>query len=197
MDEVVNPKDKSLSDNQSKVIKIIIVIAMLYIILTLFGIQIVNAEFKTYFLENNELILSVSVAIFTMIVFFSIFNIGIDDKKKKLKKEVTIESIKTIENFDVDITKEDPDVIKTFEKLGSDNIDVAFCQNSISAIDKDANCKKLTKGNCATVGCCVLINGDKCVGGNESGPTYLSENGKDIDIQYYLFKDQCRGKACP
>jgi hypothetical protein len=31
MDEVVNPKDKSLSDNQSKVIKIIIVIILFYI----------------------------------------------------------------------------------------------------------------------------------------------------------------------
>ena len=83
MDEVVNPKDKSLSDNQSKVIKIIIVIAMLYIILTLFGIQIVNAEFKTYFLENNELILSVSVAIFTMIVLVTLVNIRIYPPNKR------------------------------------------------------------------------------------------------------------------
>jgi hypothetical protein len=128
-----------------------------------------------------------------MIVFFSIFNIKFDEKNKKLQKEKTIETF----NGDIDVTKEDPDVLKSFEKIGSDNVNVSFCQNSISSSEKEENCKKLTKGNCTTVGCCVLLNGEKCVGGNESGPTYLSENGKDIDVQYYLYKDKCIGKGCP
>jgi hypothetical protein len=193
MDELVNPKDKSFSDNQTKVIKIIIVIALIYVVLTIFGIQIINADFKSYLVENAELILSVSVGLFTMIVFFSIFNIKFDEKNKKLQKEKTIETF----NGDIDVTKEDPDVLKSFEKIGSDNVNVSFCQNSISSSEKEENCKKLTKGNCTTVGCCVLLNGEKCVGGNESGPTYLSENGKDIDVQYYLYKDKCIGKGCP
>jgi len=194
MDQLVNPKDKSLSDNQSKVIKIIIVIAMLYIVLTIFGIQIVSNEFKKYLLDNSELIISVSIGIFTMIVFFSIFNISFEEKNKKLKKEITLE---TLEPFEVDITKEDPNVIKMLGNLESNNVDVAFCQNSMSSSEKNENCKKLTKESCVNVGCCVLINGEKCVGGDESGPTYLTENGKDIDIQYYLFKNKCKGKSCP
>jgi hypothetical protein len=193
MDQLMNPKDKSFSDNQTKVIKIIIVIALLYVVLTIFGIQVINNEFKSYLVENAELILSVSIGLFTMIVFFSIFNIRFDEKNKKLQKEKTIETF----NGDIDITKEDPNVLKSFETLSSDNINISFCQNSISSSEKDANCKKLTKGNCSTVGCCVLLNGEKCVGGNESGPTYLDEDGKDIDVQYYIHKDKCVGKGCP
>ena len=192
MDQLMNPKDKSFSDNQTKVIKIIIVIALLYVVLTIFGIQVINNEFKSYLVENAELILSVSVGLFTMIVFFSIFNIRFDEKNKKLQKEKTIETF----NGDIDLTKEDPNVLKSFETLSSDNINFSFCQNSISSSEKDANCKKLTKGNCSTVGCCVLLNGEKCVGGNESGPTYLDEDGKDIDVQYYIHKDKCVGKGC-
>jgi hypothetical protein len=87
----------------------------------------------------------------------------------------------------------DNDVIKTFSKLENAN----FCNSDMSSDEKNKSCKKLTKDNCTTVGCCVLLNGEKCVGGNESGPTYLTENGKDIDVQYYKYKDTCKGKACP
>jgi len=208
MDEVQDPKKAALSNNETKVIKIIFAIGMIYIVITMFGIQLVSSEFKSYFSENGETIISLSVLLFSIILLFSIYGVKIDDgKHRKLKKEVTIESfnadaynendIKKVETEGKNIINKDPAIISKFSKLDSDNVDVAFCQNDMSSHEKDANCKKLTKGNCTTVGCCVLLNGEKCVGGSESGPTYLNEDGKDIDVQYYKFKDMCKGKGCP
>ena len=199
MEEARDPKKPLLSNNESKVIKIIFVIGLIYVVITIFGIQLVSDEFKTYFKENGETILSLSVLLFSLIVLFSIYGVVVDDgkKHKKLKKQVVIESFNADAYSNNDIKTTDTDVVSKFSKLESDKVDVAFCQNSMSSADKDANCKKLTKDNCNTVGCCVLLNGEKCVGGSESGPTYLNEDGKDIDVQYYKYKDKCIGKACP
>ena len=199
MEEARDPKKPLLSNNESKVIKIIFVIGFIYVVITIFGIQLVNDEFKNYFKENGETILSLSVLLFSLIVLFSIYGVVVDDgkKHKKLKKQVVIESFNADAYSNNDIKTTDPDVVSKFSKLESDKVDVAFCQNSMSSADKDANCKKLSKDNCTTVGCCVLLNGEKCVGGSESGPTYLNEDGKDIDVQYYKYKDKCIGKDCP
>ena len=43
--------------------------------------------------------------------------------------------------------------------------------------------------------CCVLLNGTKCVAGNINGPTYLTENGKEIDQLYFYYKDICYGNC--
>jgi len=190
MEEARDPKKPLLSNNESKVIKIIFVIGLIYVVTTMFGIQLVNDEFNSYFKENGETILSLSVLLFSIIVLFSIYGVVIDDgkKNKKLKRQVTFESFSDT----VDDTKE-----LNIENLESNNVNVAFCQSDMSSSEKDANCKKLTKGNCTTIGCCVLLNGEKCVGGGESGPTYLNENGKDIDVKYYMYKDICKGNGCP
>jgi hypothetical protein len=198
MDEIKDPKKSGLSNNESKVIKIVFVIGLIYVVITIFGIQLVSDEFKNYFKENGETILSFSVLLFSIILLFSIYGVTIDDnKKKKIKKEVTIESFNTDAYSTNEIVNGNPDVASKFSKLETKNVDVAFCENSMSSDEKNENCKKLTKGNCTTVGCCVLLNGEKCVGGGESGPTYLNENGKDIDVKYFMFKDKCIGKGCP
>jgi len=210
MEEARDPKKPVLSNNETKVIKIIFAIGLIYITLTLFGIQLVSDEFKAYFKENGEAILSISILLFSVIVLFSIYGVVIDEgKHKKLKKQVTIESFNSGAYEENDITSIDKDKISglgagvdadtkdKFSKMDSNNVDFAFCQNDMSSLEKHNNCKKLTKNNCTTVGCCVLLNGEKCVGGNESGPTFLNEDGKDIDVQYYKHKDKCVGKGCP
>jgi hypothetical protein len=177
MDEIKDPKKSGLSNNESKVIKIVFVIGLIYVVITIFGIQLVSDEFKNYFKENGETILSLSVLLFSIILLFSIYGVSIDDnKKKKLKKELTIESFNTDAYSANEIVNGNPDVASKFSKMESKNVDVAFCENSMSSDEKNENCKKLTKGNCTTVACCVLLNGEKCVGGGESGPTYLNEN---------------------
>lgn len=57
MDEARDPKIPTLSNNETKVIKIIFVIGFIYVVITIFGIQLVNDEFKNYFKENGETIL--------------------------------------------------------------------------------------------------------------------------------------------
>lgn len=196
MDEARDPRKPTLSNNETKVIKIIFVIGLIYVVLTIFGIQLVSDEFKNYFKENAENILSISVLIFSLIILFSIFGVNIDNKTKKIKKEVTIESFNT-DAYDANkIINGNPDVEKKFSKMETSKIDYSFCENG-SASDKDSSCKKLSKDNCTTVGCCILLNGEKCVGGSDSGPTFLNEDGKDIDVKYYLYKDTCKGKGCP
>ena len=68
---------------------------------------------------------------------------------------------------------------------------------------EDDWCKSLISGkNCTSTSCCVLLNGTKCVGGSSKGPTFLTNNGKNIDFDYFQYKSkhdgsvQCRGK-CP
>jgi hypothetical protein len=195
MDEIRDPKNVGLSNTETRVLKVIFVILLIYVTVTIFGIKLLSDDIQSYLNENGETILSLSVLLLSLLVLLSIFGIKmVDDgeKNKKLKKEVSIETFGTnyIETFD---TNADNDVVKTFKKIENAN----FCNSDMSSDEKNGNCKKLTKDNCTTVGCCVLLNGEKCVGGNESGPTYLTENGKDLDVQYYKYKDMCKGKACP
>jgi hypothetical protein len=57
-------------------------------------------------------------------------------------------------------------------------------------------CKSFSNDACKQSSFCVLLNGSKCVGGNSNGPTFLTENGKDIDFTHYIHKDTCKGQ-CP
>lgn len=204
MDEVVDPKKMALSKNETKVIKIIFVIILIYVIVTIFGIQLISNDFKNYFIQNGELIITMSIIIFSFIILFSIYDISLKDNKRKLKKKVVIESFNS-HTYNTDNTNErnndnnnvlDNNIIKTLDKLDVEDLNVSFCNSQGSLLEKNINCKKLTKNNCTTVGCCVLLNGEKCVGGNENGPTYLNEDNKDLDVQYYIYKDSCKGK-CP
>ena len=56
-------------------------------------------------------------------------------------------------------------------------------------------CNQLSATNCKMTDCCVLLNGTKCVAGNINGPTYLTENGKEIDQLYFYYKDICYGNC--
>lgn len=67
-------------------------------------------------------------------------------------------------------------------------LDEAFCNSKYSLVDIDKKCRALTDKNCSLVGCCVFLNGEKCVGGSSSGPTYLSVNGENVDVKYYRHK---------
>ena len=56
-------------------------------------------------------------------------------------------------------------------------------------------CKKLSNINCKIPSCCILLNDSKCVSGNLYGPTFLTEEGKNIDYEYYNYKGECYGKC--
>jgi hypothetical protein len=54
----------------------------------------------------------------------------------------------------------------------------------------NAKCEKLSGENCKIPSCCVLLNGTKCVAGNQNGPIY-----KDMDYKYYVNKNNCYGNC--
>jgi hypothetical protein len=56
-------------------------------------------------------------------------------------------------------------------------------------------CKLLSPENCKIPSCCVLIKGGQCVAGNQFGPTFVSENGIDIDFSYFYHKNECYGNC--
>ena len=75
-----------------------------------------------------------------------------------------------------------------------------FCtqfKNDKFAIEE--KCGALDLNTCASTSCCTLIGGQKCVGGNENGPTnpanYTDYNLKNKDFYYYQGKcyGNCRG----
>jgi hypothetical protein len=59
------------------------------------------------------------------------------------------------------------------------------------------SCTKLTKKNCNATTCCVMLNGKKCVAGNQDGPTFKTDSGKDIKVDYYYYQNKCYGNNCP
>jgi hypothetical protein len=125
--------------------------------------------YKDHFYE----IISVVVVIIGALTFFAILNINFNEKEdKRIQKIVTIESFDTI--------------------LSGDTI----CSNTKSPSEINSLCNQLTKKNCKLSSCCVLLNGEKCVGGNKEGPTFYSEKEKKINIDYYYYKDKCFGN-CP
>lgn len=74
-----------------------------------------------------------------------------------------------------------------------------FCAfNKSNPGQTETECNKMDKNTCASISCCVLLGGSKCVSGNESGPTMKSNFG-DIYIKnkdHYYYQGKCYGN-CP
>jgi hypothetical protein len=74
-----------------------------------------------------------------------------------------------------------------------------FCSfNKTNPTQTELECNKLDKNTCASTSCCALLGGEKCVAGNESGPT-MKSNFSDIYIRnkdHYYHQGKCYGN-CP
>ena len=97
-------------------------------------------------------------------------------------------------NFDPPVEKEVTNVV-TYE--GMSNKDVGnLCSSNNSKNEIEENCSKLTETNCKSVGCCVYLNNEKCVSGNQHGPQFLSDSdGNKINVDNYYFKNKCNGNC--
>lgn len=85
------------------------------------------------------------------------------------------------------------------EKFIKDDMADDFCKNfQGSSNTLDAACSQLTDENCNKTNCCVLLNGKKCVAGNQSGPTFqTAPSGKDTMVDYYYYQNKkCREGDC-
>ncbi len=97
-------------------------------------------------------------------------------------------------NFDPPVEKKVTNVV-TYEGMSNKDIG-SLCSSSNSKNEIEANCNKLTETNCKSVGCCVYLNNEKCVSGNQHGPQFSTDSdGKKIDVDNYYFKNKCYGKC--
>jgi hypothetical protein len=90
--------------------------------------------------------------------------------------------------------------VVTLEGLTNSDVDTniimnksdAFCENHLgSSGTLDESCGKLTQDNCNTTSCCVWTSTNKCMAGNETGPTFNTDsNGKTKDLDYYYFQNK-------
>tara|TARA_B100000902_G_scaffold386306_1_gene428796 strand:+ start:328 stop:840 length:513 start_codon:yes stop_codon:yes gene_type:complete len=144
------------------------------------GNQIEQIKKFTHVLSSNVLnALTILAVIILMMYMVRVNHMKIEDTREKSK--------------DIDMSD-----MNNFSRVVSIE---GFC-NLDDIVEKDKKCRALlSKKNCTSTSCCVLLDGDKCVGGSSAGPTYLSLEGKNVEFDYYNFKDKngsvsCRGN-CP
>ena len=119
-------------------------------------------------------ILTVVITFLTLIMIFQIVGVNFSPVEDK-----HVEKVVTIESFDTDPSQS---VIP-----GNHNHDPKPLHDT---------CTTHSKRACKTASFCVLLDGEKCVGGNRHGPTYLTQDGDKVDYNYYYYKNKCYGK-CP
>jgi len=75
-----------------------------------------------------------------------------------------------------------------------------FCtENSYDKQLINAKCNKLDKDVCASTECCVLLGGQKCVAGNQQGPS-IPTSYSDFTIvnrDFYYYAGKCYGNCQP
>jgi hypothetical protein len=73
-----------------------------------------------------------------------------------------------------------------------------FCAATKSSIyDREQKCNEIDSNTCASTECCVLLGGEKCVAGNQGGPS-IKANYSDFLItnrDYYYYKGKCYGNC--
>jgi hypothetical protein len=79
------------------------------------------------------------------------------------------------------------------------NVGGGFCNKyKTDPIQIEQQCNKINNETCAATTCCVLLGGQKCVAGGESGPT-MKNNYSDYLIankDFYYYQGKCYGN-CP
>jgi len=73
-----------------------------------------------------------------------------------------------------------------------------FCEKyKYSKIELEKKCSVLSKEQCSSTACCVLLGGTKCVAGDDKGP-YRKANYTDYSIKntdYYYYRGKCYGNC--
>jgi hypothetical protein len=175
-------------------------------------------DFNSELIRTNILNIFIGViVIFALIIFIEISNIDLNPDKstKKVVQVVNIEPLKnkkkskknnttktdttanTTETETTDDTSQPvppPEPSKPDTSMNMSPID-NFCKSSSDSLKE--SCTKLTKKNCNETSCCIMLNGKKCVVGNQDGPTFKTDSGEDITVDYYYYQNKCYGNNCP
>ena len=73
-----------------------------------------------------------------------------------------------------------------------------FCKQFENDKEKlNQKCNSLDKQTCASTDCCILFGGEKCVAGNEFGPTIRNvySDFTTVNRDYYYYKGKCYGNC--
>lgn len=130
-------------------------------------------EVKVFLRIYWAYIVTVTITFLTLIVIFN--NLGINFnpiQTTHIEKVVTIETFETHPTLDTLPQSVDFDLNKTH-----------------------ITCKGLSNQSCNSASFCVLIDNEKCVGGNHDGPTYNTQNKKPISFSSYIHKGKCYGEC--
>lgn len=120
-------------------------------------------------------ILTVVVIFLTLLTAFKMMGVNFEPiEDKRITKVVTIESFES---------RADPETVAKISGKDPAGLHSA--------------CTSISKKSCGVASYCVLLNGEQCVGGNASGPTYLTNDGAKVDYKYYMHQGKCYGKKCP
>jgi hypothetical protein len=77
------------------------------------------------------------------------------------------------------------------EFLDYENEGSAFCDVNGDDPDRlNKKCNKLSMKSCKSTSCCVILPGEKCVAGDNQGPTFHDDNAEK-----YEFQGKCYGKC--
>ena len=151
-----------------------------------------------YLKTNYVGILLVVCVITGLIILFTLKGVHLDNyTPPKLVKVVTIESMSSV----VDVGN-----MNNVGNVSLDSIDdmtnpgESFCKEYVGdSVHLEEACSNLTEKNCKNSSCCGWLNGNKCVAGGPSGPTYKTDDSKErlpISIDSYYYMNTCSGKGC-
>ncbi len=132
------------------------------------------SDIRAFLQQQGPNIVTVVVVLLTLLVLFAILGVNFDPVVDK-----HVEKVVTIESFGPSLRAE-----SACDRYHGDPKKV------------DGWCQSLSKKGCVAASCCVLLDGERCVGGSRSGPTFHTSNGKDIDYDHYHHRDDCIGN-CP
>lgn len=163
---------------------LVLLSAVLLIILVVFTKQ-GNETFKKFTGLFGELSKEILLVVIVLLLVMMIININEIDMNAEPQRKGTETRQIIVEGFD-GLNSNDSDGSKSFcEKYQSD----------LTVLDKQ--CQKFNKDACNIPSCCVWLNGEKCVSGSISGPTFKSDkDDNDIEIKNYYHQGQCYGNNC-
>jgi hypothetical protein len=85
----------------------------------------------------------------------------------------------------------------TYSNINPDTTGLGFCNYEKNPEEIERMCSIQSKNTCASLSCCVLLGGQKCVHGNKYGPIQKSNysNFFVTNPDFYYYQGKCYGNC--
>ena len=77
----------------------------------------------------------------------------------------------------------------------SGSLGTGFCSTTTDSSIILAKCSGLDSNTCSSMSCCNVLEGGKCVGGNQNGPSFPNMITGIINRDYYYYQGKCYGSC--